>query len=87
VETLLLLCTTRWGRDHLRTHGVYQVVRILHENEEDEQVAETIERLVNMLKRDEAASIEEEGVEEANMIGDGSKPSADDDDDDKIVEV
>lgn len=35
---MLLLCTTRWGRDYLRTHGVYEVVRALHENEEVEKV-------------------------------------------------
>lgn len=33
VETLLLLCTTRWGRDFLRNHGVYEIVRALHEQE------------------------------------------------------
>ena len=33
VEMLLLLCTTRWGRDYLRGNGVYEVVRALHENE------------------------------------------------------
>ena len=34
VETLLLLCTTHWGREYLRNHGVYEVVRTLHEKEE-----------------------------------------------------
>lgn len=34
VETLLLLSTTHWGREHLRTHGVYEIVRALHEKEE-----------------------------------------------------
>ncbi len=38
IETLLLLCTTRWGRDYLRAHGVYEVVRALHENEHVEKV-------------------------------------------------
>lgn len=53
IETLLLLCTTLWGRDYLRTHGVYEVVRALHEQETNDAVLEHIERLVNMLKRDE----------------------------------
>jgi Domain of unknown function (DUF384)/Domain of unknown function (DUF383) len=53
VESLLLLCTTRWGRDHLRTHGVYEVVRTLHEQETNDAVSEHIERLVNLLKRAE----------------------------------
>ncbi|KAL7280325.1 hypothetical protein ACG7TL_005242 [Trametes sanguinea] len=61
VETLLLLCTTRWGRDYLRTHGVYEVVRALHENEEVEKVSEHVERLVNLLKRDEGPQTLKDG--------------------------
>lgn len=38
VETLLLLCATHWGREHLRHNGVYQIVRALHENEQVDQV-------------------------------------------------
>ena len=38
VETLLLLCTTHWGRQYLRGHGVYEVVRALHENETVDKV-------------------------------------------------
>ncbi|KAI9067968.1 DUF383-domain-containing protein [Trametes sanguinea] len=63
VETLLLLCTTRWGRDYLRTHGVYEVVRALHENEEVEKVSEHVERLVNLLKRDEGPQTLKDGEE------------------------
>ena len=37
IETLLLLCTTRWGRDYLRNNGVYEVTRVLHSNEKAEQ--------------------------------------------------
>ncbi|KAI0285979.1 hypothetical protein BGY98DRAFT_944302 [Russula aff. rugulosa BPL654] len=55
IETLLLLCTTLWGRDYLRTHGVYEVVRALHEQDTNEAVSEHVERLVNLLKRDEGA--------------------------------
>jgi len=51
VETLLLFCATRWGRDYLRTHGVYEVVRVLHEQETNDAVSEHVERLVNFLKR------------------------------------
>ena len=53
VETLLLLCTTRWGRDYLRTHGVYEVVQVLHEQETNDAVSGHVERLVNLLKRAE----------------------------------
>jgi hypothetical protein len=38
IETLLLFCTTRWGRDHLRNNGVYEVIRALHLQEKVEQV-------------------------------------------------
>lgn len=38
VETLLLLCTKRWGRDFLRAHGVYEVIRAAHLAETDDNV-------------------------------------------------
>jgi len=38
VETLLLLCHTRWGRDYQRQHGVYQIIRSAHANETVENV-------------------------------------------------
>ncbi|KAJ7230446.1 hypothetical protein GGX14DRAFT_583247 [Mycena pura] len=53
VETLLLLCHTRWGRDHLREHGVYEIIRVAHENESVDKISEHIERLVMILKGDE----------------------------------
>ncbi|KAL1696716.1 hypothetical protein GGG16DRAFT_85186 [Schizophyllum commune] len=61
-ETLLLLCSTRWGREKLKNSGVYEVIRAAHLAEKDEGIHETIERLVNMLKRPEAegAYIEDE---------------------------
>ncbi|KAF9461493.1 hypothetical protein BDZ94DRAFT_1283435 [Collybia nuda] len=53
VETLLLLCHTRWGRDFLRENGVYEIVRAAHENETVDKISEHIERLVTLLKGDE----------------------------------
>lgn len=50
VETLLLLCHTRFGRDFLRDNGVYEIVRATHENETVDKISEHIERLVNLLK-------------------------------------
>jgi hypothetical protein len=41
---------TRWGRDYLRMHGVYEVVRVLHEQETNDAVLEHDEHLVNLLK-------------------------------------
>jgi hypothetical protein len=68
IETLLLLCTTFWGRDYLRTHGVYEVIRALHEQETNEAVSEHVERLVNLLKSAEgpetAQDLQVEEIEE-----------------------
>ena len=38
-ETLLLLCSTRWGREKLRNSGVYEVIRAAHLAEKDEGVS------------------------------------------------
>jgi hypothetical protein len=80
VETLLLLCTTRWGREYLRTHGVYEVVRALHEQETNDAVSEHVERLVNMLKR-------AEGPETAQDLQVEEIEDNDDDDDTRIEEI
>jgi hypothetical protein len=78
VETLILLCTTRWGRDHLRTHGVYEVVRALHEQETDDAVSEHIERLVNMLKRAEGPeTAQDPQVEEVKEDDEDDEEEAD----------
>ena len=39
VEALLLLCTTRAGRDRLRNNGVYEIVKVMHLSEQDEKVS------------------------------------------------
>lgn len=80
IETLLLLCTTFWGREYLRAHGVYEVVRVLHENETVDKVSEHVERLVNFLKRDEGADTKEESARIEEI-------EDEDDEDDMIVEV
>lgn len=56
VESLLLLCTTLYGRQCLRARGAYIVVREAHLDEKDEKIAEAVVRLVNILKRDESES-------------------------------
>jgi hypothetical protein len=38
VETLLLLCTTRWARDFLRANGVYEIIRATHSEETVDKV-------------------------------------------------
>jgi len=79
IETLLLLCATRWGRDYLRDNGVYEVVRALHLQETAEQVSIHIERLVNILMRDEGPETEKD----SGIVG----ADDDDEDDEKITEV
>lgn len=39
LETLLLLCTTRWGRDYLRANGVYPLIREMHKTEPNDGVS------------------------------------------------
>ncbi|KAJ3507598.1 hypothetical protein NLJ89_g6209 [Agrocybe chaxingu] len=66
VETLLLLCHTRWGRDYQRQHGVYEIIRVAHEHE---TISEHIERLVQLLHGEEPKiiNVEEEFEKEIKM--------------------
>ncbi|KAG2142846.1 uncharacterized protein EDB93DRAFT_595372 [Suillus bovinus] len=82
IETLLLLCTTRWGRDYLRDHGAYEIVRGAHMEETVDKVSEHIERLVQLLKGDEGV----ETVDESDMVRVGDQED-DDDEDNRIEEV
>ncbi|KAK0444825.1 hypothetical protein EV421DRAFT_2034839 [Armillaria borealis] len=83
VETLLLFCHTRWGRDYMRTHGVYEIIRATHENETVDKISEHIERLVNLLKRDEPS----EQVEKVSEDLASAHIEDEDDEDSKIEEV
>jgi hypothetical protein len=53
IETLMLLTTTRIGRDTLREIKVYPIIRETHLQIENEDVREACERLVQVLMRDE----------------------------------
>lgn len=53
LETLLLLSTTKEGRERLRDVQVYPLVRETHLHVEDEGVSETCDRLVQVIMRDE----------------------------------
>jgi hypothetical protein len=53
LETLLLLTTTRGGRDVLRQVKVYPIVREVHLHVEDDEVRESVDRLVQVIMRDE----------------------------------
>jgi len=75
LETLLLLTTTREGRDLMREVKVYPIIRETHLHVEDEEVREAADRLVQVLMRDE----EDEGKPEGFV--------QEDDEDDKIIEI
>jgi hypothetical protein len=53
VETLMLLTTSRRGRDVLREVKVYPIIRETHLQVENDGVREACERLVQVLMRDE----------------------------------
>ncbi|KAJ5296551.1 Cytochrome b5 [Penicillium atrosanguineum] len=53
LETLLLLTTTREGREKMRAVQVYPIIRECHLNVEDDDVRESCDRLVQVLMRDE----------------------------------
>ncbi|KAL9058359.1 MAG: hypothetical protein Q9162_001814 [Coniocarpon cinnabarinum] len=68
LECLLLLCSSREGRDELRKCGVYLVVRELHLAVEDDGVRENCERLVDLLMRgEEGEDSEEKGNADAGI--------------------
>jgi hypothetical protein len=75
VETLMLLTTTREGRDLMREIKVYPIIRETHMRVEDEAVQEACERLVQVLMRDEEGEGTEDRVQEIE------------DDEDQLVEV
>lgn len=84
IESLLLFCTTRRGRELLRSRGVYPIIKALHLVEEEEEVAEQVVRLVNLLKRDEGAETEDDGEE--YWVGEKGGKEEDSDEDD-IIEI
>lgn len=87
LETLLLLTTTREGRDIMREIKVYPIIRECHLHVEDEDVREACDRLVQVLMRDE----EGEGNQDEAQIEAQSRTMAGKQkrqaDDEKIVEL
>lgn len=59
LESLVLLTTSRQGRDYLREKKTYPVIQKMHLAEPEEGVKEIAEQIVNMLMRDEAPEITE----------------------------
>ncbi|KAI0132736.1 hypothetical protein BJ170DRAFT_700492 [Xylariales sp. AK1849] len=84
VETLMLLSTTKEGRDYMRDVKVYPIIRETHLKVNDEGVQDACERLVNVLMRDEGESTSQardEDVDHEDVVDTG------DDEDDEIIEV
>ncbi|WFD33236.1 Protein hgh1 [Malassezia cuniculi] len=86
VECLLLLCTSLYGRQCLRTRGVYVVVREAHLAEDREEISEAVVRLVNLLKRDESEDTMRDGGDDHGDVDVGAEEN-DDDDEEMAVEV
>lgn len=85
LETLLLLTTTREGRDRMRAVQVYPFIRECHLHVEDESVREACDRLVQVIMRDEegdGAKIESELFKAQAQIE--GQPV---DDDEKVTEL
>ncbi|KIM33022.1 hypothetical protein M408DRAFT_326691 [Serendipita vermifera MAFF 305830] len=82
LESLILLCTTRWGRETQRKSGVYEIVKMMHESEADDTVLNLIDRLVNLLKRDEDPNEQAESKDSGAVLGGNES-----DEDEKIVEI
>lgn len=53
LEALMKLCSTKSGRSYLKEKQVYLIVRELHAQERDREVADTCDKLVHMLISDE----------------------------------
>ncbi|KAF2431225.1 DUF383-domain-containing protein [Tothia fuscella] len=81
LETLLLLTTTRNGRDVLRQIKLYPIIREAHLQIEDDDVREACDRIVQVLMRDE----------EDEMTGKRAEGFVDvedeDDDEDKVIDI
>ncbi|QLL33534.1 hypothetical protein HG536_0E04450 [Torulaspora globosa] len=85
LESILLLCTTKVGREFLRSKSVYPLIRELHKNIEDEDVADLCYRIVNVLMRGEPENDQlEELPSKAADEGDGEEEESDDE---AVVEV
>lgn len=74
LDTLMLLTSTREGRDLMRNVKVYPIIRETHLRVEDADVKEACDRLVQVLMRDEEEPGKEERVKEI-------------DEEDELVEV
>ncbi|KAF2843604.1 DUF383-domain-containing protein [Patellaria atrata CBS 101060] len=86
LETLLLLSTTREGRERLRGVGTYPIVRELHLGVEEEGVREACERLVQVLMRGEEGDGVDRGIPDEEKVREVPEEE-DEDEDEQVVDV
>lgn len=84
LETLMLLTTTREGRDKLRAVQVYPIIRECHLHVDHDEVREACDRLVQVLMREEEGEQSAESKALANAIAEQREQL---DEDEQLVEV
>lgn len=82
LETLLLLATTREGRDIMRKVKVYPIIRELHLHVDDDGVRDGCDRLVQVLMRDEEDTGGTDGATNKNEV-----VEVEEDEDEQLIEV
>jgi hypothetical protein len=91
LETLLLLTTTRRGRDLLRAVKLYPIIRETHLHVDDEDVRDICDRIVNVIMRDEEddKKMIEAQPEADGVADDGQKivEVEEDDEDEQIIDI
>lgn len=88
LETLLLLTTTREGREKMRAVNVYPIIRECHLHVDNEDVREGCDRLVQVLMRKEEGEGDAEADEMAKARAQAmTEAKSEQDDDEKVVEV
>ena len=80
LETLLLLTTTKEGRDELKAAKLYPIIRETHLRIEDEAVRDACDRLVQVIMRDEPG-------DEEDMSRPAASNALEEDEDYQITEI
>jgi hypothetical protein len=83
IETLLLLTTTRTGRDTLRRIKLYPIIREVHLHTEDDAVRDVCDRIVQVIMRDEED--EKGGTKTEGFVQ--AAEEAEEDEDDQIIDI
>ncbi len=80
LETLLLLTTTKEGRDELKGAKVYPIIRETHLQVENEETREACDRIVQVIMRDEPDETE-------NKDGHDHKAALEEEEDYQLIQV